>query len=169
MRQPSLSEQPEPVRFGFITADDLDDDKIAYAVQASGKKLLLAIEAQQIEAEIIAPQFVKCCRSRGLVIGFMQQEFNKLKRECVRAADSSKDIEIGIVPVSFILKYSYFSQLYKAVELIPHKIIERLLLCNQASFTTNDDKETLLKVTTRPPQQQYREYLYLDGFQLVAY
>ena len=166
------SKREELIRYGFIMGDHLDENTIAYVFHDSENKLLLAISPSiQIHAEVIKRHRFGWCSSQGILIAFTKKEFDKIINHNYDVRNQlSEPINIGNVPVSFVLKYSYFDRLHKAVDLISPTIIKRVLPCSPCNFTTIDDKEALLENKIHFPQQQCqaRENLKLDNFQLAA-
>ncbi len=118
------------VRFGYITADHLDGDKIAYALQASGSKVYINFQSSnnniiEMRLDIVGTKFNK------MFLGLQAPDESKV-------ASHSKN---EIVKVTFILKYSYFDRLHQGIDSVSSEIIEKLLPCTPNDFSTITSEE----------------------------
>ena len=160
------------VRFGFITANHLDGDKISYAKQASEGQLFITfntVEKQQkvqIKVDNFRSKYVH--NVEGFLLYFTNSQINNLSSHFPEIQRGYKSVEIGRVSISFILKYSYFDRLHKAIDLLPGIIVRRLMPDSLSCFTSVDKKETIFSKTVPRPQAHCLHCLHLESSQLDA-
>ena len=117
--------QSDCVVFGQIVSKRLDADAIAYARQASEGKVILHLPSGIIQADIIRP---KGKDDSCLFLGFS---------ECL---DIKQPMQVH---VTFVLKYSYFDRLHKAINNLSSSMINRLVPADCNSFTISMLKPSL--------------------------
>ena len=142
----------ENVRYGFISADHLDGDKIAYAEQSSEGKLSIYYEGILIPVNMVKVRRQECIHlwistaNAAKLPGFDENEF-----------------EVSSVDVIFELKWSYFDRLHKVLSLLNEGTIKRLV---PSSIPDRDEsQETIKKFGV---QHKFKERLHLDIPQMNA-
>ena len=124
------------VRFGHITADDIDGDKVSYAKQASEGKAIIKIQKPrggtiELNVDMVGPE-----SSERIHLGMDASQESKLV-EIYKHTDKNgqtfRDVE-----VVFILKYSYFDRLHVAVDQISNEMICRLFPETENDFSNQD-------------------------------
>ena len=124
------------VRFGHITADDIDGDKVSYAKQASEGKAIIKIQKPrggtlELNVDMVGPE-----SSERIHLGMDASQESKLV-EIYKHTDKNgqtfRDVE-----VVFILKYSYFDRLHVAVDQISNEMICRLFPETENDFSSQD-------------------------------
>ena len=113
------------VVFGQIVSKRLDADAIAYARQASEGKVILHLPSGIIQADIVRPRGKD---DSCLFLGFS---------ECL---DIKRPMQVH---VTFVLKYSYFDRLHKAIDNLSSSMINRLVPADCNSFTISTLKPYL--------------------------
>ena len=167
-------------RFGFIFAEHLDSDKIAYATQASEMQLCIdIITASQQSITFKALRFfrseiVPCLvdghetEIEGFPVEFSIADFCQLSQYYPEMLDMAEDEYVVIstnVSVSFILKYSYFDRLHHSIDSLSHKVLQRIMPQKSHLFTTVAERDKRFKERVRCPKA---ECLHLVGPQMHA-
>ncbi len=143
------------IRFGYITADHLDGDKIAYALQASQSKVYINFlssnsDITEMRLDIVGTRFNK------IFLGLQASDESKV------AGHRKNEIEL-IVKVTFILKYSYFDRLHHGIDNVSSEIIEKLLPCTPNDFSPMETQQPDI-----PMLHMVRDFVSLDGPQIFA-
>ena len=128
--------------FGQIVSKTLDADAIAYAHQASEGKVILRLPSGNIQADIVHP---KEKNDSCLFLGFS---------ECLDIKRSMR------VYVNFVLKYSYFDRLHKAIHNLSSSMIDRLVPADCSDFT--------ISMLKRSVSNNYPDIISLDYSQSKA-
>ena len=122
----------EHIRFGYITAEDLDGDSVSYAKQAS-EGVCLSINGDgrrkptcTLELKIIGTDFAK--GREKIHLGLELSDVLKLQSVFPQCAKS--DVNFDNVTIKFLLKYSYFNLLKRAVDCLSNEVIESKLIIN---------------------------------------
>ena len=150
------NEDEQDVRYGYLSADHLDGDKVAYAEQACEKEGNLAISynGKDCLAKMVLPYSWKkrqdCIYIRMLTVDALK--LRNLKSQFV----------IPDVYVMFELKYSYFDRLHKAIDLLSHTIVQRLIPADASWFSCPSENPSIFL------SNRYKEFLTLDYGQLKA-
>ena len=144
------------VRYGHLSADDLDGDMIAYAEQSSeGKLHIICYNGKEIPATMIRPYHWK--KKQDLIyLWISATDVSALGKS------SKNQFEIPIVEVEFVLKYSYFDRLHKALDLLSTCTIQRLIPTSKNQFCSARESPSL---QLKP---RFREFLTLDYAQREA-
>ena len=159
--QGSLSPSPyaiEPldsVRYGYITADDLDGDRVAYAQQSSEWKLIIN---EKIPATMIRVPLSDDKEQERIYVSIANEVVKKLP------GFSEHMFEVQSVKVTFELKYTYFHRLHRALDLLSRSTITRLVPKNITSG--EEDKEN--QVSKFGIHPSFKNRLFLDGSQMNA-
>lgn len=155
---PHASETPECVRYGYITAEHLDGDKIAYAEQSSSGKLTitynrsLCISATMISLEV---------KDYELSIDLLMSNNDAMKLPGFR----EKRFVVPLVEVTFELKHSYFKRLHMALKLLSQHTIERLVPSSTYITSREESKGNNHRLGK---DRIVDECLFLDGPQMNA-
>ena len=126
-------------RFGYITADHLDGDKVSYAKQASEGKVTLVFPCSEKKnlplklekLDIVGTSFTK--GSERIYLGLQSLDVDVLIQLYPESKKADKDF--NDVKVTFVLKHSYFNRLHKAIDQLPKEIIAKLLPLHQSDFS----------------------------------
>ena len=128
-------ENKEHTRYGVITGDKLNGDIISYVKQASADNnrdnVNIHMAGIVINAEVVWCYPPKSFGAHGLMIGFTTKENSKLVK---------RQSEFHGVSVSFVLKWSYFDRLHKAIDKLPYYVIERIVPQSCDEFTLREEK-----------------------------
>lgn len=158
VKEPYAREPPDNVRYGYITADHLDGDKVAYAQQSSEWKLIINA-TEKIPATMIRfPPSDDKVPQECIHVLIANEVVNKLP------GFSEHMFEVQSVKVTFELKYTYFSRLHRALDLLSHSTITRLVPKNITSG--EEDKQN--QVSTFNIDPNFKNRLFLDGPQMNA-
>ena len=143
-------EDEDSVRYGFISADHLDGDKVAYAEQACEREgnLVIVCKGRKYSAKMIPAYPWKKWQNR-VYLRMSSTEVLKLRKQW-------SFFRIYGVDVKFELKYSYFDRLHKAVRLLSQLTIERLLSKDASCFCALKNRPSL------DLSNRYKELLTLD-------
>ena len=129
----------EHVRFGFLTADHLDGDKVAYARQASEGivKMELCNSSQtkpiQIEADMLYVFNQSKKGEETIYLGL--DETNVAQIIKLYPATKKADGTFFNTGVTFVLKYSYFDNLHRAIDQLPWEVLEKIMPNSISDFT----------------------------------
>ena len=123
----------EHTRYGVITGGKLNGDIISYVKQASAENNNVNIHMTGIviNAEVVWCYPPKSFGAHGLMIGFTAEEISKLVK---------RQSEFYGVSVSFVLKWSYFDRLHRAINELPYNVIERIVPQSCDEFTLREEK-----------------------------
>ena len=129
----------EHVRFGFLTADHLDADKFDYAKQASEHIVNLQLcnssgTSVKIEADMLWSSL--SLRKKGVEMIFLGiDEINVAKIAKLYPAVKKVNRNFDNVAVTFVLKYSYFDRLHRAIDQLPEEVLEKIMPDSVFNFT----------------------------------
>ena len=146
----------ENTRFGEISADHLDGDKIAYIEQACeiDGNLIITCNRRDYRATMKTPIPYYQRKEKGVIfIGMSKQDARNL--------NSAAEFEVQI-KAKFELKYSYFDRLHQAIDLISRSTLHRLFPSSASSFSKPQKHPEL------PLSIRYRQFLTLDHSQREA-
>ena len=143
------------IRFGLISGDNLNGDKVLYAKQSSAEResVVLHFTNSKIKADIVIGSTPKERDVDVLLLGFTNGEISKL-------TEKSETELIGPVFVSFTLKWSYFENLHKAIDQLPLEVVNRIVPVCKEDFTHNFGSVKL-------PQPDF-DFMQLDDCQMKA-
>ena len=156
------SEKHHLERYGDISADHLDGDKVAYAKQASEGHLFIRLPGQSVSMKdyLVEGTPNKKRKMNVMLIGFISSELQKVF--------SKKKVKTDFVEenvmVAFELKYSYFERLHKVINYLPKAVIAKIMPEPQNetnSFCCCDEVDPL--AITIPHRKE--DFLYLDKHQ----
>ena len=150
------NEDKRDVRYGYLSADHLDGDKVAYAEQACEKdgNLVISYNGEDYLAKMILVYPQK-----------KQQDHIYIRMPKVDALKFTYNKSQFVIPevhVMFELKYSYFDRLHEAVDLLSHGTIQRLIPVDSSWFSCPGENPALFLFN------RYKEFLTLDHGQLKA-
>ena len=129
----------EHVRFGFLTADHLDADKFDYAKQASERIVNLQLcnssgTSVKIEADMLWSSL--SLRKKGVEMIFLGiDEINVAKIAKLYPAVKKVNRNFDNVAVTFVLKYSYFDRLHRAIDQLPEEVLKKIIPDSEFDFT----------------------------------
>ena len=149
------SRKPDEYRYGDISADHLDGDKITYIEQACENhgNLVITCNGRRYPAKMVTQHRYK--KWKGVIFLGMSMS-DALQLKCLNSQFSIK------VKVDFELKYSYFDHLHRAVDLLSFSTLQRLFpSANCFSATIPEENQLFLS-------KKYQEYLSLDYGQIRA-
>ena len=107
-------------RYGYISADHLDREKLAYIEQTCEKDLVIVFNGKSYHATLITPYYHS--KRPNLFIEMSKQDAYQLKKlKCLFSVR---------VEVKFTIKYSYFDRLHMAIDLLSLSTIRRLCKCS---------------------------------------
>ena len=151
------NEDEQDIRFGYLSADDLDGDKVAYAEQACENQgnLVLSYNGEDYLAKMVLAKLWKKKKHDYIYI-------RMTKEDALKFRDNKSQFVIPDVHVMFELKYSYFDRLHEAVDLLSHCTIQRLIPVDASWFSCPDENPPLFL------SNRYKEFLSLDHGQLKA-
>ena len=151
------NEDERDIRYGYLSADHLDGDKVAYAEQACEKdgNLVLSYNGRDCLAKMVTPYPWK--KQQDCIYIRMP------KVDALKLRNLKSQFVIPDVYVMFELKYSYFDRLHKAVDLLSHTTVQRLIPTDASYFSAL--KYTNLKLGL---SHRYKEFLTLDYGQRKA-
>ena len=109
----------EHIVFGQLFSPKLDADAIAYALQASECQVVLQLPSGEFQADILLP---KGRDHSCLYLGFTEHPGINQQAQ---------------VYVAFILKFSYFDRLHKAIQNLTPSVIDRLMPSDCSNFTAS--------------------------------
>ena len=132
------------IRYGYIRAKHLDEDKIAYLDQACERNLVITYNEGDYHATMVKPHYKK----RRIFICIPKQD-------ALWLIDSPEMFTIK-VKVKFELKYSYFDRLHNAIDLLSIETIRRLFPTDENCFFNSR------AVYNLPLEKDYREHLTLE-------
>ena len=145
----------QDVRYGYISADHLNGDKIAYAEQSSeGKIIISSGNERKIRATMIRvpPSDVKVQERIHVFISAAGAK---------KLPGSAKSLfQVRSVHITFELKYSYFHRLHMALDLLSPLTIARLV---PTCIASSNKKNYRFK-----SRQRCRYNLQLDSSQMDA-
>ena len=147
--------EEEDIRYGYISADHLDGDKIAYVEQACEKEGNMEITCNErvYAASMVKPHFKR--KLKGAI--FIQMS----KTDACQLKNLKGQFSVEII-VKFELKYSYFDRLHKAIELISSSTIQRLFPSDASCFSIPGENPPLFL------SGKYQDRLTLDSSQIKA-
>ena len=150
------NEDEQDIRYGYLSADDLDGDKVAYAEQAceNDGNLVLSFNGKDYLAKMVLPYSWK--KNQDCIYIRMP------KVDALKLRNLRSQFVIPDVYVMLELKYSYFDRLHEAVDLLSHCTIQRLIPTNASWFSYPGESPTLFL------SNRYKEFLALDYGQLKA-
>ena len=140
------------VRYGYISADHLNGDNIAYAEQSSEGKLRIYCAGISISATVVNVRDQACVH-----LWIFQADATKLPGH-----HKVNEFEVFSVEVKFQLKRRYFNGLHKALSLLQEQTMKRLV----PSFlpdTSESQKTNKLHI-----DEEFKERLFLDKSQMKA-
>lgn len=148
-------------RYGYITADHLDGDKIAYAKHTGeGYMYIFPSDSSEshIRADIVEGYFPK---KKGPDVLFVS--FNETELVRFFPAAKKQQCTVSKVRVVFELKYSYFYRQHDTLDKISDEIIAK-------TFPLSDKESTHQRKFTVDyhPSGQHRNTANLDHFQFTA-
>ena len=148
----------QSIRYGHLSADHLDGDKVSYAEQASEIEGILEMEYKEkkLYANLLMPYY-RIRQACGDVIFFRMT-----KAVVLQLKDDCNSFTITDVKVKFELKYSYFDRLHKAVDLLSESTIRRLFPSDASCFTFQKECPDLLL------SPRFQQFLALDYNQIKA-
>lgn len=152
---PYAREPPDSVRYGYITADDLDGDRVAYAQQSSEWKLIIN---EKIPVTMIRVPPSDDREQERIHVSIANEVVKKLP------GFSEHMFEVQSVKVTFELKYTYFHRLHRALDLLSHSTITRLV---PKSITSGEEDEES-QVSKFGIHPNFKNLLFLDGPQMNA-
>ena len=149
--------EEEEIRYGYISADHLDGDKIAYVEQACEKEGNMEITCNEriYAASMVKPHYKRKRQLKGAI--FIQMS----KSDACLLKNLKGQFSVQIL-VKFELKYSYFDRLHKAIELISSSTIQRLFPSDASCFSTPGENPPLFL------SGKYHDRLTLDPSQRKA-
>lgn len=160
-------------RYGDISAEHLDGNKIAYANQASAGHLFLCFPSQDtiVKAYIVEGTPHNRKKLNVIVVGFGTRGGDG-DPECSSLEALSKVIPNvrrmnyyeEEVSVKFDLKYSYFDRLHKAIDSLNKEMIKKIMPQVECDFSPPFNSD---EVYTWLPKK-YLEVIRLDGQQIDA-
>ena len=152
------------VRYGFISADHLDGDKIAYAEQSSDGNLLISCSGKEVSATTIRVYFEPKKEEKGERIHVWITEADATKLPCF---DKYHKFNVPSVDVKFELKWSYFHRLHKALDLLSLSTIKRLVPISIPQRECSLENYRKVGIRDNLPTI-FRDKLYLDSQQTNA-
>ena len=144
--------EDEEIHHGYISADHLDGDKIAYIEQACEREgnLVITYNGKDYRATMVISQ--SHYKERTISIC--------MPKQAARQLYSPQPI---CVEVKFELKYSYFNRLHKAIDLLSIETLNRLLPTNASFFPKLRTVDSNL-----PLAKMYHKYFTLEYGQREA-
>ena len=152
------------VRYGFISADHLDGDKIAYAEQSGEGRLLIRCSGKEVSATTIRVSYELKKEEKGERIYVWITEADATKLPCF---DKYHKFYVPSVDVTFELKWSYFHRLHKALDLLSLSTIKRLVPSSIPQRERSLENYRKVGIRENLPAI-FREKLYLDSQQTNA-
>ena len=119
---------------------------MAYAKQASEGIVIIELpkSGEQVQAELVTP---KLKDAEAMYIGFTAQELSTMCKHYPETKTRSKQLVIHEIRISFILKYSYFDRLHRAIDNLPSEIVNKIIISSKDNFTPN----AVMKSLPPPP------------------
>ena len=150
------NEDERDIRYGYLSADHLDGDKVAYAEQACENEgnLVISYNGRDYLAKMVTPYYWK--KQQDCIYIRMPKE------DAMKLWNNKSQFVIPDIYVMFELKYSYFDRLHKAVDLLSHTTVQRLIPADASWFSCSGENPTLFR------SKHYKEFLTLDCEQLNA-
>lgn len=135
------------VFFANITAEHLDEDAKAYAIQASEGKVLVFFPSGTVKADIL-------------------KGYNNLEASLYLGFNRHPHLTAPPIQVhiKFVLKYSYFHRLHKAIDSVSDVTINRLVPNNSHEFTVCNNEP----INMSRPSRRLRNIIDLDFSQARA-
>ena len=152
------------VRFGIISGDTLNSDKVSYAKHSSADRgsVHLHLSYASVKADIVTGSIPKKWGVDALLIAVTKEEISKLTAHNFRIRE--EQIQLGnSIFVSFTLKWSYFENLHKAIDKLPLEALNRVIPVDMEDFTH-------MSVINKPlkPIASVPNLIYLDKYQTKA-
>ena len=146
------------VRFGVLTADHLDGDKVAYARQASEGIVLQICNSYRgksilIEADMLYAQSRNKKGDETIYLGI--DETNVAEIIKLYRAMNKADGTFFNTAVTFVLKHSYFDRLHRAIDELPHEILEKIMPDSISDFTPSVAIDSNLKSYMIPCVEEF--------------
>ena len=150
------NEDERDIRYGYLSADHLDGDKVAYVEQAceNDGNLIMSYNGKDYLAKMILPYHWK--KNQDCIYIRMP------KVDALKLRNLRSQFMIPEIYVMFELKYSYFDRLHKAVDLLSHTTVQRLIPADASWFSCPGENSALFL------SNRYKEFLTLDYGQLKA-
>ena len=151
----------ECLRYGYITADHLDGDKVAYAKHTSEGYMYIFFPASNeshIRADIVEGYFPK---KKGPDVLFVS--FNETELVRIFPAAKKQQCTVRNVEVVFELKYSYFYRQHDTLDKISDEVIAKIFPLSDNEFTDQNNF-----TEDYHPSGRYRNIADLDHYQLIA-
>ena len=151
----------EHLRYGFINADHLDEDNIAYAKQASEGYMHIIFpnsKSTHIKGIICEGIFPKTKVPNVMFVAFNETELLE-----VYPTAKERQHSVSEVRVVFELKYSYFFRQHNTLDAISDEVIAKILPLSETEFT-HQRKFT----ESYHPSGQHRKIAQLDRIQFTA-
>ena len=128
--------EKDHVRFGIISGDTLNSDKVSYAKQSSADRgsVNLHLSFGAVKADIVTGNIPKKWGVDALLIAFTEEEISKITVHNFRIKEEQLDLGNSIF-VSFTLKWSYFENLHKAIDKLPLEVLNRVIPVAVEDFT----------------------------------
>ena len=149
------------VRFGFLTADHLDGDKVAYAEQYSEGIILLqlcnvsATKTIHIHADIVYKPYKNKKGKEVIHLGFNETNVAVIIK--LYPAIKRKNGEVSSVIATFVLNYSYFDKLHRAIDQLPDEVLKKIMPDSTSDFTLSGTVHSNTSM-----MQCVREFVFLD-------
>ena len=164
-------------RYGSLSAEHLNGDKIAYANQASAGHLFLCFPGQDtiVKAYLVegTPHHKKKSHMKNLnviLVGFgTRNEDGYPEHISLEALSKVVPTLQGVhlfekeLQVKFDLKYSYFDRLHLAIDSLARNIVEKIMPQNTSDFSKPSRSENARSSTALP--YNYKEVIGLDDLQ----
>ena len=152
----------EHVCFGFLTADHLDGDKVAYAKQASEGIVNLHLynssgRAIQIETNMVSEKGRYKTRKETIYLGLDETNVTKIIK--LYPAWEKAGGKVSNIPVTFVLKYSYFDRLHTAIDNLSDVVLKRIMPDSVSDFTPH---ATVAAHFDTYMKKCVREFVFLD-------
>lgn len=144
---------------GEVTDEKLDEDVIFYSKQASEGKVIINLpnSTTAVKADMIVDD-KRIRNANCLYFGFLWREVLKIGNifpEILQDEQTQLQLQ-----VEFVLKYSYFDRLHRAINELPNSIISRLI--------PDEVNQAIQKKVSCNLQHMFVDIIGLDGHQMKA-
>ena len=115
---------------------------MTYAKQASEGIVIIQLpkSGKCVKADLVTP---KRKGAEAMYIGFTAQELNIMCKHYPEINTRHQQLVINEIRITFVLKYSYFDRLHRAIDNLPADVIDKIIISGKDDFTSNTVMKSL--------------------------
>ena len=115
---------------------------MTYAKQASEGIVIIQLpkSGKRVQADLVTP---KRKGAEAMYIGFTAQVLNIMCKHYPEINTRHQQLVINEIHITFVLKYSYFDRLHRAIDNLPTDVIDKIIISGKDDFTSNEVMKSL--------------------------